>query len=245
MTFDTATLSRPGGREDNEDYCGFHMKDDGKHGGCWVVADGLGGHAGGALASRTAVEAALASYDTNPSGDHVAAAHRAVVAQQNEKLRNEPKLATMRATLVMLITSAESATWAHSGDSRLYHFRSGHVVFQTHDHSVPQRLADAGEIAPDQIRFHEDRNRLLRCLGGKPDPGATASEAPVALEEGDAFLLCTDGFWEYVYESEMEQDLVTAQDAKDWLGRMELRLHARASGENDNYTAIGVLVHAT
>src|SRR5258708_36308206 len=124
--------------------------------GCWAVADGLGGHRGGDLASRTAVEAALANYQTNPEpskealATHLGSASRAVVDFQNE-----PGLAAMRTTLVLLVTHGESAIWAHVGDSRLYHFRSGKTAKRTKDHSVPQRLADAGEIREDQIRLHE------------------------------------------------------------------------------------------
>jgi len=244
--FDTAVLSSAGGRDNNEDYCGFRMLKNGEKGGCWVVADGLGGHVGGALASRTAVDAALAFYETNPAvspeaaAGHVNAANQAVL----EKQQNEPSIASMRTTLVVLVTSAASAIWAHSGDSRLYHFRAGKIAAQTLDHSVPQRLVDAGEIAPDQIRFHEDRNRLLRSLGAKTDPGTTVLNTPVQIQPGDAFLLASDGFWEWVNESEMEQDLVGAKDASDWLGKMEDRLLARATADNDNYTAVALVANA-
>jgi serine/threonine protein phosphatase PrpC len=251
MYFDTAMLTSSGGREDNEDYCGYHMKDDGIQ-GCWALADGLGGHMGGALASRAAVEAVLANYETNPalSGEALAAHLEAANLAVQQKQQNEPNLASMRTTLVILVTSGESALWAHVGDSRLYHFRSGKVTKRTQDHSVPQRLADAGEITEDQIRFHEDRNRLLRSLGAKADPGGTILKAPVEIQSGDAFLLCSDGFWEWVTESEMEEDLAEVEQAEErptsaaWLSAMEARLTARATPENDNYSAVAVIASA-
>jgi serine/threonine protein phosphatase PrpC len=246
ITFETALLSSRGGREDNEDYGGYRMSDLGFPVGCWVVADGLGGHAGGALASRTAVEAALASFDADPRvtpdavAAHIARANQAVLDAQIA----QPELKSMRTTAVVLVASPEAAVWAHAGDSRLYCFRDGKIVAQTRDHSVPQRLADAGEIAADQIRFHEDRNRLLRSLGARPDPSPDILAEPIALQPGDAFLLASDGFWEWVIEADMEEDLVSSGNPRNWLDQMESRLArwttGSTTGGNDNYTALSV-----
>ena len=146
----------------------------------------------------------------------------------------------MRTTLVLLIASAEAARWIHVGDSRLYWFRDGKIREQTRDHSVPQRLAEAGEIRMDEIRFHEDRSRLLRSLGAKQDPGAAAGAMPVPPEPGDTFLLASDGFWEWILEEEMETSLAASKHSKQWLERMEAQLRERATGEFDNYSAIAV-----
>lgn len=84
----------------------------------------------------------------------------------------------MRTTVAMLIASREGAMWAHAGDSRLYWFRDGKIREQTRDDSVPQRLVDAGEISAGQIRFHEDRSKLLNSLGGaRAGGGVTSSNA--------------------------------------------------------------------
>ena len=214
--------------------------------GCWVLADGLGGHHGGAIASRVAVEAALASFEadsricTDALAEHLNRANRAVLERQS----SEPELASMRTTLVALLASADAALWAHVGDSRLYRF-SGKTWERTRDHSVPQRLADAGEITADQIRFHEDRNRLLRSLGAKAEPGAAIGQAPRAPRAGDAFLLASDGFWEWITEDQMQEDLRSTSGPKAWLKQMEARLCARAARDHDNYSAVGVLVRVT
>lgn len=237
MKFDTATLSNAGGREGNEDYCGFAIRG---AAGCWVLCDGLGGHRGGAIASRTAVEAALASFrddarvGAEAMASHVERAHRAVM----EKQRIDPELTGMRTTIVMLAAEGGSAQWIHAGDSRLYRFHGGKICGQTRDHSVPQRLVEAGEIRVEEIRFHEDRARLLRSLGGSQEPGASAGGAQIAA--GDAFLLASDGFWEWVFEREMEESLAASGSAKEWMGRMEKILKSRAEGEFDNYSAIAV-----
>jgi serine/threonine protein phosphatase PrpC len=192
------------------------------------------------------VDAALAAFEAGPAvtlealSAQVALANQAVLDRQ----LSEPELASMRTTFVMLVASPDAALWAHAGDSRLYHFRQGKIVEQTRDHSVPQRLADAGEIRPGQIRFHEDRNRLLRCLGAKPETGASFTPARVPVETSDAFLLTSDGFWEWIFEPEMEQDLAAASGTLDWLNRMEARLKARATPQHDNYSAIAVMAKA-
>lgn len=238
IAFSTAVLSSAGGRVDNEDSCGNRMRDSI---GCWVLCDGLGGHRGGEIASRLAVDAALASFDADPrvAADaltaHVDAAHRAVLDRQ----QTEADLASMRTTVVLLLASEEAALWAHAGDSRLYWFRDGKIREQTRDDSVPQRLAEAGEIRPDQIRFHEDRGRLLRCLGAK-ECGPTTAEMDGPPQPGDAFLLASDGFWEWVTEPEMEQDLAASSDPQNWLNAMETRLRERAVEDHDNYSAIAV-----
>lgn len=239
MQFETATLSSAGGRENNEDSVGHAL-----HGGagCWVLCDGLGGHRGGEIASKTAVDAVLESFRSNAESTpeaiaaHVDHAQRAVV----EKQEIDPELTGMRTTLVLLAASEAAARWMHAGDSRLYWFRGGRIQEQTRDHSVPQRLAESGEIRIDQIRFHEDRSRLLRSLGAKQDPGAAVGAMPVPPESGDSFLLASDGFWEWVLEPEMEAALAASKHPQQWLALMESQLKQRATGEFDNYSAIAV-----
>lgn len=87
----------------------------------------------------------------------------------------------MRTTLVILISDFRRAIWAHAGDSRLYWLKKGSIWIQTKDHSVPQRLCDAGEITPDEIRFHEDHSRLLRSLGARTEIRPSLSGEPQAV----------------------------------------------------------------
>jgi len=241
IVFETATLSAPGGRVDNEDALGYRMA---KSSGCWALADGLGGHRGGEVASRLAVDAVISSFEENPSiteealNTHLIRASRTVLDRQIA----EPELTHMRTTLVTLIASPEAAMWAHAGDSRLYWFRDGKIREQTKDDSVPQRLVDAGEITADQIRFHEDRSRLLNSLGTREQVVAAHRQMPGPPAPGDAFLLASDGFWEGVTESEMEQDFGAAKSSEAWIGKMEARVKQRAGADHDNYSAIAVRV---
>jgi serine/threonine protein phosphatase PrpC len=241
VRFDTAVLSDRGGRVANEDAADFTVLDGFS---CWVLADGLGGHAGGGMAAELAVSAALSSFKTDPRCDRetlercVLAANRAVCDGQGR----EPRLAEMRSTIVVLVANSSEAMWGHVGDSRLYYFTQGRIQFQTKDHSVPQAMTNAGEITPDQIRHHEDRNRLLRSLGARENLRPAIQTRPQPLEAGDAFLLATDGFWEYVNEIEMENDYARSSNAMEWLKRMQTRLRNRVRGDHDNYSAIGVFV---
>jgi serine/threonine protein phosphatase PrpC len=204
-----------------------------------VVADGLGGHGGGATASRLAVDAVLASFRANPNvtpealSAHLAAAHAAILRQQSE-----PALSQMRSTIVVLLADETTAVCGHIGDSRLYHFQAGTVGFQTIDHSVPGALAAGGSIPFDAIRFHEDRNKVLRSLGNDGEDKPAITER--SLSQGDLFLLCTDGFWENVTELEMEADAAKAPAPGDWLKLMASRLFRRAKPDNDNFTALAV-----
>jgi serine/threonine protein phosphatase PrpC len=241
IVFETATLSAPGGRLANEDSLGCRVS---KGAGCWALADGLGGHRGGEVASRLAVDAVLSSFDENSAiteealSSHLARANRAVL----DKQAAEPELLHMRTTMVALIASSSAAMWAHAGDSRLYWFRGGKIHEQTLDDSVPQKLVSAGEITAEQIRFHEDRSRLLNSLGAREQVIASQRQTPGPLQANDAFLLASDGFWECVTEPEMEDDFRSAANANAWIGKMEARVKERAGVDHDNYSAIAVRV---
>ena len=147
----------------------------------------------------------------------------------------------MRTTLVALVGAPKGVLWAHLGDSRLYHFSGGDIIYQTRDHSVPQAMADAGNITVDEIRHHEDRNRLLRALGNEENLRPAVEKTVYPVDPGDAFLLCTDGFWEYVMETEMIADLVRSPDPETWLNLMAARIRERAKDGHDNYSAIAVI----
>lgn len=242
MNYQTATLTQQGGRAYNEDYCGFVEPEEQLN--CWVVADGLGGHGGGDVASKLAVETMLDTLTEKPLLAtetlklQFDKAQAAVMAGQKSSL----KLADMQTTAVALIVQNDLALWGHIGDTRLYYFQEGCLQQQTSDHSVPQMLAKAGEIDAAEIRFHEDRNRLLRSIGSEESFKPYLEQSPISLHSGDAFLLCTDGFWEYVFETEMVEDLKQADSAAEWLKAMELRLLVRAPERNDNYSAIAIRV---
>lgn len=238
-----ASLSSRGGRSDNQDRCGDAAAPGGH---LFVVADGLGGHAAGAVAAEACVSATLAAAGSGISLEPERlrglfdAAHYAVQDAQ----RRDPATLGCRTTSVVLALANGSALWGHVGDTRLYHLRGGRVISQTLDHSVPQALVQTGAIQASEIRRHPDRNRLLRSLGGEGEVDPTLLEKPIALEAGDAFLLCSDGLWEHVTEPQMEDTLRGAADPAAWLKRLEALVLRAARGSFDNYSATAVFLGA-
>ncbi|MBP2239870.1 serine/threonine protein phosphatase PrpC [Cytobacillus eiseniae] len=239
MQFQTTMISNKGGRATNQDYVAFKESFDG---GCWVLADGLGGYQGGEIAAKLAVDTILKEYQQHQSLHWL----KNAIDKSQEALHKQQKLSLhmkkMRTTLIALTCKNNHACWAHIGDSRLYHFREGKLLSQTKDHSVCQALVNAGEITTSQIRYHEDRNRLYRVLGTDGAVKATILTEEVSIQKEDAFLLCSDGFWEAVTEEEMENTSVIASSPHEWLQMMELILFERMKANHDNYSAIAVIV---
>ena len=233
MPIRIASLSNPGGRSINDDTVRVWEH----NGNAYVfVGDGLGGYAGGQQASQAAAEALFGiSHRGSLLSEQQLVASAAAADQAVQQLQRSTQ-GEMKTTAVFLVLEDGRAKWMHVGDSRLYHFHNGKLETQTMDHSVSQVAVLMGEITSGQIRFHEDRNRVLRALGGsnaKPDVSPT-----LMLTRGqDVFLLCTDGFWEYVYEEEMAQLLRDTKEPGKWLAEMEKLIRQRAPGNNDNYTA--------
>ena len=232
----TASYTDTGGRTANEDSTRQARRGEDRL--CLVVADGLGGHGGGAQASAAAADTICRGWkgeaDPEALKRLIQMGHEAVTAIQT------PQCA-MKSTVVALELAGRQAAWAHVGDSRLYHFVDGRLTFQTKDHSASQIAVYMGDITVDQIRVHEDRNRVLRALGQEGAPTVEAGEETLCPGR-HAFLLCSDGFWEYVLEDEMAADLIAAADPLDWLIRMRSRLAGRVPANNDNNTAAAAWV---
>ncbi|MBC9784326.1 serine/threonine-protein phosphatase [Heliobacterium chlorum] len=285
MRLTTAVISRIGGRESNQDRCDYFYNG---QKGCWVVADGLGGHRGGERAAQVAVNTVLEYYkkDGTATAEDLEKCFQTAQKQVTIEQDEHSEYYRMKSTAVILLfaENIESGTMpstprneesteeenseesskeisresskegskelskeitseivcGHIGDSRLYYFRDGKIVFITKDHSVSQAMADAGYISHEEIRFHEDRNRVLRSLGQKESIRPDIVRIPGPYRPGDAFLLCTDGFWEHVWEREMEIDLSKAETPDAWLELMEIRIMERAPEDHDNYSAISV-----
>lgn len=239
MRIDTAYLSDAGGREKNDDTVCI-VREENRI--CVFVGDGLGGYDGGRVASETAAETVMAYQKENSLLEESHMRNAAMLADEAVKTEQVSRRGNMKTTMVVLEIEEEQARWMHVGDTRLYHFRNGSLQQQTMDHSVSQVSVLMGEITQDEIRFHEDRNRVLRALGSenaKPDVSAK-----LQLQEGDAFLLCTDGFWEYVYEKEMEETLKEAETPAQWLEKMRKFLAERVPEDHDNFSAAAVFCEA-
>ena len=248
MEIELAILSRRGGRSYNEDACGHWHSDDRL---CCVVADGAGGHGGGDVASKLAVRHIIGRSAEQPLATPqsiealLAEANREVIAHRGDT----PAQAQMHSTVVALFIDLEHrrATWGHCGDSRLYAFRGGRIAQRTRDHSLVQSLVDGGLLAPEKMRSHPQRSELLSALGVAPAElqiGISADDWQLA--EGDVFLLCTDGVWEYVDDAPLQQALADAVSPHAWLAAIEAGVLEAAADKpgHDNFSALTVWVGA-
>jgi serine/threonine protein phosphatase PrpC len=237
------TLSRVGARKQNEDACGFWVTEAGY---CFVVSDGAGGHVGGAVASEIAVKAVLGDYAGTPGFSPEAVSRAIALAESNILAGRDgnKELRDMTATIavLMLDTQARNALYGHLGDTRIYSFRRGRARQLTRDHSLVQNLVDAGYVAPGDLRKHPERSVLLAALGIESEVTASLSERPIDVQEGDAFLICSDGLWEGMGEAEMEDALLRAHSVEEWLVMLESNVARNDKPNQDNYTAVAVWV---
>ncbi len=205
-----------------------------------ALCDGLGGHGGGEIASQTALEHFEKAVSENKIFSDaevkqlIENANMAVV----EKQKTDPLLVNMRTTLAGSVIKKGLFKCFNVGDSRIYFFKKGKLRYISKDHSVPQMSVDLMQESFGSLRFNPDRNRLTKVLGNVDLPNLV-SELPIfKFDTGDAFLMCSDGFWEYVYETEMEIDLAKSSTLTEWVDFMLVRLMLRMNNDNDNYSLI-------
>jgi serine/threonine protein phosphatase PrpC len=200
-----------------------------------VVADGMGGHTGGALAAEQVVHTAKTNLDQFSSTDEspqkmlensMREAHTMIKAS---RFMNEMD---PHSTAVMLLLQPGQITWGHCGDSRLYHFRGNSLVERSVDHSYVEYLVASGKITPEQALTHPNRNVLLASLGGQEDPKVTLSGS-IDLLSGDSFVLCSDGLWAYFDDEELGM-LVAQNPARQACEILIDKARRRAKGSGDN-----------
>jgi serine/threonine protein phosphatase PrpC len=243
----TASLSDVGDRSRNEDAHGEWRN--GSRLAC-VVADGAGGHGGGDAASRIVVETVRAEVErvTNAGLALNARNLMRILLRANDAIVDAQEtgggLEHMRSTAVLLAIDeqAQSAAWAHCGDTRLYCFRNGATQVQTHDHSLVQSMLDANLLQAQDVRHHPRRNVLFSALGTADELPIAVSGEPFQLVDGDVFLLCTDGFWEYVDEAAMLDAIGRSDSPSAWLDRLAAGLRDNARPGHDNFTATAVWI---
>ena len=225
IDFDSYTHA--GGRAVNEDslYCGDSLL---------IVADGLGGHGGGDKASQLAIRIVSKALDGAPADEDAICD---AITKAHEEISDA--FESSRTTIALVSWDEKNAYAAHVGDSRIYQFRGGRIIFQSRDHSVCQMYVMTGEITLDEIRGHNERNKLLRALGG--GDRLKVDVRPIELLKGDALLLCSDGFWELVVEEDMERTLREAKNAGEWLSAMRAIVSGKLNAGSDNNTAVAAI----
>lgn len=238
MQIRKSEYSHIGGRQVNEDACLCQTMAEQC---CYaIVADGLGGHGDGSLASQIALRslAQCAQCQTLPMEGQIMQWFQSA---NGEILRQNQSARGMKTTAVFLAVFHGCAVWAHVGDSRLYHFYNGQLADYTRDHSVPQVQVLAGSLTREQIPSSPDRNKLLKALGSE-DWEPEIAPATLLSPGQHAFLLCTDGFWEQVTEDEIWLDLNKSDSPAAWLTYLRCRGEGRRGSDADNNTAVALFV---
>ncbi len=221
-------------REANEDNMGHAEYPWGQ---VFTVCDGMGGHVGGATASRIAVSSLLEFFARNDAADPSDLLNKAIHFA-NEQIYatalNQPALKGMGTTCVILLQK-ESELWlAHVGDSRIYIFTDGQLHKLTRDHSFVQGLVDEGLIAEEAAEEHPRKNELMRAMGIGADIKVEVTKDPIFPKQGDVFLLCSDGLNGMIGDRNIEEIL----KKRGMLGtRAQLLIDAaNAAGGKDNIT---------
>lgn len=232
-------------RQVNEDCVRLLQNDNGRAGLLAIVADGMGGHGHGDVASLMAVQSVAFAYERAPDRP-VAQALREALEQANRAIffaaQQDAQLRGMGTTCTAVAIQAGMASCAHVGDSRLYLLRGGALYTMTTDHSYVGSLVARGLMTAAEARVHEDRNVLLRALGTEPEVAIDCWQEPFPLCDGDRLLLCTDGLHGVATEDELTR-IVTAASPGD--ACRDLIAAARGRGGSDNITVAVIHVRGT
>lgn len=245
LHLEITTCSEVGGRSRNEDDLRIGQS---RNTHFAVLSDGAGGHGHGQMASDIVVRTvALAlqrseAFAREPLSLALTQAHQALLREQGAA----PAHLRMHATGVALWLDLERglALWAHLGDSRLYLLRGERALQLTRDDSLVQQLVDAGMLSAQEARTHPKKNQLLQALGSRDLGSVHVCEEPLPLQDGDAFLLCSDGWWERLDGSDLVRSLAAASDVQDWVARMRDQVAGSARPGQDNYSAVGLRLSA-
>lgn len=233
-------ITNEGGRKINEDSVGICEKNGNF---CFVLCDGLGGHGMGDVASSLVKNEFLTAFEKEPNPDTTFINSNFINAQ-DKLLKSQIELNAknkMKTTAVCVVCDSKKMHIGYIGDSRFYAFSKNGVKIQSKDHSVPYMLYLSKVITLEEIRNHPDRNMLLRVMGTEWNGSMFEILKPLNLKKYQAFLLCSDGFWELISEEEMCNLLQNANSVEEWLTSMtEIVKQNGMCKEADNYSAIAI-----
>jgi PPM family protein phosphatase len=239
MRFTVYQVSRKGGREKNEDRIGYCYTRDS---GLFALADGMGGHPEGEVASQLALQtiAALFQRDSKPTlPDPLKFLQEAIIAGHHQLLRYATQKAlidTPRTTIVACLLQGSFAYWAHCGDSRLYLVRGDKLVSRTRDHSYSELHQTLNQVVPLNSKFN--RNVLFTCLGSPGKP-VIDTVGPIRLQSGDKLLLCSDGLWGTVSDAVIV-DLLAKKTIADAVPEMVEQALRNGGAKCDNVSVLAV-----
>jgi serine/threonine protein phosphatase PrpC len=239
MQFSVYQVSRKGGREKNEDRMGYCYTRDA---GLFALADGMGGHPEGEVASQLALQtvSALFQREAKPRlAEPLRFLHDAIIAGHHQLLRYATERALMdtpRTTLVACLIQGNAAYWAHCGDSRLYLVRGDKLVARTRDHSYSELQETMSHVVPMGDRVN--RNVLFTCLGSPGKP-VVDTAGPLVVHAGDRLMLCSDGLWGAISDAVITE-VLTSQPISEAVPELVERALRAAGDKSDNVTVLAV-----
>ncbi len=243
MRVEYADISLLGGREENQDRVAAAASE---QAALLVVADGMGGHANGAKAAEVTQQVVLEAFAQTPHPlfDPLGFLHLTLGRAHDEVVKLGAQLPIEqrpRATCAVCLVQQGATWWAHIGDSRLYHLRHGGLIARSRDHSHVELLVREGLITAEQAQTHPMRNFVECCLGGDPIVPDMTLTRRRALEPNDVLLVCTDGFWAGVKDTEIASEVGASGVAlKEKLLELAQRAVVRAGAASDN-TSVAAL----
>ncbi len=238
LSLETCTAQHIGDRQDQQDRVALlpHSRRPGML--LAVLADGMGGRSGGAMAAEQVLLTAKSAFEAygpaQPVREMLATgiddAHDAISLTRYTS-EQDP-----HSTACLLMLHGDRVDWAHCGDSRIYHYRDGVLMSRSNDHSLVADLVNKGLISEADAEWHPERNILLSCLGAQERPQISfGGTAP--LVAGDAFLLCSDGLWAHCSDAELGS--VLAQHPPRAAAEILIEeVRRRARGQGDNISAV-------
>jgi len=237
-------LTLIGDREINQDFMAHIITDTYA---LFVVADGLGGHHAGEKASRFFCQGLLRFTDTyskqmerNPV-DTFSSWITAAVSEMKRLFAFDKSGDDAHTTCAILYLDEQRVMTGHCGDSRIYRMDPQRILWRTKDHSIPQQLVNEGKITEQEMARHPEQNKLTRSINILKADEVEINVYP-AMKKGETFMLCSDGFWEYVKQAELLQ-LAQPSSGKDELAKLAQLAIFRAHGKSDNVTAQWVRRH--
>jgi protein phosphatase len=200
-----------------------------------AVADGMGGHQAGEVASRTAVE--VVSRDYHEANDDPHARLKKAFEHANQEIyaqgQKSETFKGMGTTCTALAIENGRAYAAHVGDSRIYLIRGGEIYVMTEDHSAVMELVKQGALTLEEARHHADKNVIIRAMGSRPSVEVSVWKEPFPLRLGDEFVVCSDGLHDRIEDAEI-RNITTSRRAAEACASL-IRL-AKERGGYDNIT---------
>lgn len=235
LSVETCTAQHIGDRKEQQDRVGLFPHPSRRGMFMAVLADGMGGHSGGAMAAEQVVFKAKQNFETYAPADETPQQLLGSVIEESHiaiKLTRFTSEQDPHSTACVLMFQPGRIDWAHCGDSRIYHFRGDQLVSRSSDHSYVNVMMKQGYLTPEQAERHPQKNVLLGCLGSEREPMIDYGEtSPPA--DGDIFLLCSDGLWAYFPDAELG-GVLAAHAPRAAAEILIQRARDRANGHGDN-----------